>query len=218
METERLEWVDASLVITLDEIKAQLIVEHDDDDVLITRHLVAAMEFAENRLSRSIRLRRHKTYGCHWLRTFELPHGPVRLIESVSYIDNDGVSREVDSTTYQVVKKNGVDRLHFLTVPSNGGTGRIDSVSVTYVAGYGVLADSLTNSYSFSYELPVVLGYTGGSTSDVNDRAPDNIRQAVYMLCGHWYENRESVVVGTGNSPVALAAESLLLQSRVLGL
>lgn len=40
--------------------------------------------------------------------------------------------------------------------------------------------------------------------------APQDIQQAVLLLVGHWYENRESVVVGTSAVEVPLSVQAIL--------
>ncbi|MBF7956132.1 head-tail connector protein [Rahnella victoriana] len=46
----------------------------------------------------------------------------------------------------------------------------------------------------------------------------DDIRAAMLLLIGHWYANRESVVVGDNVVTLPLAVESLLQPYRVYGL
>ncbi len=47
---------------------------------------------------------------------------------------------------------------------------------------------------------------------------PDSIRQAIYLLVGHWYANREAVNVGQPAHEVPLAVESLLYPHRIYNL
>ena len=224
MQTERLELVATDLVVTLDEIKSHLIVEHDEDDLIITRYVVAAIAFAETRLERTLRLRRYKAMGTCWpvqsgRHMFDLSHGPVRRIEAVEYFDSNRETQSIPAEQWQVVAHNGGHRFNFIDTPPAGNQTQLDAVSVTYLSGYGKQPEDEPNSIGFPYTLPIVLGGLSGSAqSDVNDRMPDNIRQAIYMLVAHWYENREAVAVGTINSKIALAAEDLLHQERVLGL
>lgn len=43
----------------------------------------------------------------------------------------------------------------------------------------------------------------------------DAIRSAILLMVGHWYENREAVIVGTSASELPLAVERLLHPYRV---
>jgi uncharacterized phiE125 gp8 family phage protein len=58
-------------------------------------------------------------------------------------------------------------------------------IQVTYVAGYGAAAS-----------------------------VPQKYKQAMLLLIGHWYENRETVIVGTISGPIALAVDSLIWLDR----
>ncbi|WP_129138793.1 head-tail connector protein [Modicisalibacter coralii] len=47
------------------------------------------------------------------------------------------------------------------------------------------------------------------------DTLPADVRLALLLLIGHWYENREQVVVGTTSSEVPLGVGSLLAPYRI---
>jgi uncharacterized phiE125 gp8 family phage protein len=44
--------------------------------------------------------------------------------------------------------------------------------------------------------------------------APEDVQQAVRMLVGHWYENRESVVVGTSSTEIPHGVTEILRRYR----
>jgi hypothetical protein len=44
---------------------------------------------------------------------------------------------------------------------------------------------------------------------------PAAIKQALKLLIGHWYENRETVITGTISTALPFAAEALLAPYRV---
>ncbi|HFS7074847.1 head-tail connector protein, partial [Enterobacter hormaechei] len=46
----------------------------------------------------------------------------------------------------------------------------------------------------------------------------DDVKAAMLLLIGHWYANRESVVIGETVSQVPLAVEALLQPYRIYGL
>ncbi len=58
------------------------------------------------------------------------------------------------------------------------------------------------------YRVTYNAGYTAGVTDEWS--APEDIKQAVIMLVGHWFENREGVVVGTITTDVKLGVEALI--------
>ncbi|MCU5775226.1 head-tail connector protein [Winslowiella arboricola] len=45
----------------------------------------------------------------------------------------------------------------------------------------------------------------------------DDIRAAMLLLIGHWYSNREAVVIGQATSEVPFAVEALLQPYRIYG-
>ena len=57
---------------------------------------------------------------------------------------------------------------------------------------------------------PVRIDFWAGTTA-----APEPIKQAMRLLVGHWYENRESVVVGTVQAKLAHTVSMLLWSERV---
>ncbi len=63
------------------------------------------------------------------------------------------------------------------------------------------------------YRVTYNAGYTAGVTDEWN--APDEIKQAVIMLVGHWFENREAVVVGDSSSGELPLAVSALIDGHV---
>lgn len=56
----------------------------------------------------------------------------------------------------------------------------------------------------------VAITFIAGSAT-----CPQTVAQAMLLLIGHWYANREAVVTGTINSTVELAVESLLWSERI---
>lgn len=57
----------------------------------------------------------------------------------------------------------------------------------------------------------IIVTYTAGYA---DGEAPSGLVQAMLLLIGHWFQNRETVVVGVVSSEVQIAAESLCGQRR----
>jgi hypothetical protein len=89
-------------------------------------------------------------------------------------------------------------------------TNRLDAVSIEYVAGFGVVD---ANQPVFPYTFPIVFG----SGREFVNSVPDDLRHAIALLVSHWYENRESTVVGTIASQVPQTVDALIQPHRVLG-
>jgi uncharacterized phiE125 gp8 family phage protein len=58
----------------------------------------------------------------------------------------------------------------------------------------------------------VVIEYEAGYAA-----APAPIKHAILLLVGHWYANREAVVVGSINSDLRMAVDALLVNYRAYG-
>lgn len=126
-----------------------------------------------------------------WFGRLRLPLAPVQSIDSVTYYDADNAQQTLASSVYQLfVDGEGP----FLDLKPDQdwpvSYARDDAVSVTFVAGYGDAAD-----------------------------VPVSIRQAILLMVGAWYENREDVVIGTiaTQLPRSAAADNLLSPYRRVG-
>jgi uncharacterized phiE125 gp8 family phage protein len=118
----------------------------------------------------------------------ELPLPPLQSVTSVKYIDPAGTLQTWASNQYVVDAPQGPSAMNgriypALNIDYPAPACREDAVTVQFVAGY-------TDAAS----------------------VPKGIRQALLLMLGHLYENREAVVVGGGASVVTvpLAVESLL--------
>ena len=124
------------------------------------------------------------------VKEIDLPYAPLQSVTSVKYIDTGGVEQTFSDGSYTVYT--------YSSHPGEVGlnydeewpqTRRIeDAVIVQFKAGYG----------------------------DAGSDVPKPILQAMLMLISHWYENRESTVVGTIATQVPQAADMLLMPYRIL--
>jgi uncharacterized phiE125 gp8 family phage protein len=144
------------------------------EDTLLREMITAATEYVETRTKMvtvkrtfETRLNRFPSYG----RMIDLPAWPLISVESVKYVNPDGVltTMTVD-VDYRVRADIHPGKLECITDTRVWpDTQDIGYVLVEYTAGYATV--------------PLV---------------PARAKQAVRMLVGHWYENRESVVIGGG--------------------
>lgn len=154
--------------ILLDEAKAHCRVDITDDDALITALIIAAREYVEEQTARQLITAtwvRH--LDCFPAGVIELPRPPLISVGAITYIDPNGVIQTLDPSQYTVDIWTEPGRLlpaFGLSWPSHRRGP--SSVAIPYQAGYGAAGTAV----------------------------PRSLRQAMLLLIGGWYENRESVI------------------------
>lgn len=160
---------------------------HPDDDY-IGNLIAAAREWGETYQGQSWITRTNEYYIDQWPQSpLKLPRGPVQEIVSVTYTTSDGTEKTLDAETYRRDPAGRFCLVAGKTWPSDRLRNGF-AIKITYKAGYG----------------------------DTADAVPKRCRQAVLLMIGHWYENREEVIVGSSVNKLPDAAEMLLTQDRVM--
>ena len=154
--------------LTLTEAKAHLRVDTADDDTYITTLIVVARRYLDGYSGVLGRCLVNSTWDLV-LDTFpsdgiiDIPLLPLVSVASINYIDGDGASQLLATSVYDVDTGKGLVRLAY--DQSWPATRSVyNAVTVQFVAGYGVAAD-----------------------------VPETLKQAMLLLIGHFYENRETV-------------------------
>lgn len=172
--------------LTTAEAKAHLLVTHSDDDTLIARQIVAARRWVEQQTQRQLvtaswRLSLDDFPRCGD-RIMEVPRPPLVSVTSITYYDEDGNSQTLASSKYVVDSDSEPARIAEAPDQTWPSTqSRLNAVQVTYSAGFGD-----------------------------ESAVPENLKAAMLLLIGHWYENREAVALGTISTVVDIAVHSLL--------
>lgn len=118
-----------------------------------------------------------------------IPFGPVIQITSIKYNDTEGDEQTIDAENYALDTSDDQIRVFPVSGYSWPSTqAGVNQVSVEFDAGYEGETDSN--------------GYQTG--------IPTAIKQALLLLIGHWFMNREAVSVGAAVNEMPLAVESLL--------
>lgn len=179
----------AAALLTLAEAKFQLRISHDDEDTLISRliDVVTARLDGPTGILGQCLINQTITWRLSdfpALDRLALPVGPVRSLTQISYYDRENILQNY-ATSNLLALNSRADGAYLQlgytsSWPSNYD--RDDAVSVVYVAGFGAAASAV----------------------------PAPIRHAALMLLGHYYENRESVVMGGAPVRVPDAVDSLL--------
>ena len=170
--------------VTLTEAKAHMYVDTTDDDTLITTLITSARLYAENFTRRAFITQTITARYDYFPCFFEVEKPPLASVSSINYLDTTGNSTLLAASGYDVdiyATPARITQAYGTTWPST----RADvpnTVTVVYIAGYGV-----------------------GSA------VPETIKQAILMMIGHWYENRESTSQNMTVIDVPMGVESLLM-------
>lgn len=170
-------------MLTLDETKAHLRVEIDDDDNLISTLIIAAYLFAENYTNRIINQDSKELKLESFDSVIQLPYLPVQSITSIAYEDTDD-NAQVFADYYLDLRE-----LFAKVMPDNdaswpGTNGDYENIVITYVAGYTSI--------------------------------PEQIDQAVLLIIGSLYAQRENHIAGVSIDTIPVSAEYLLNPYRVV--
>lgn len=174
--------------LNLKEVKLFLKEEQETNNALIKNMIVGARKICEAKTNRKLVTQTVKLSLDEFPdNEIEIQGSPIQSITHVKYYDSDNAQQTLAATNYQIDITTEPARFDISSTGTFPDTyDRFNAVELTFVAGYGL-----------------------GSS------VPDNIKQAMYLMIGHWYENREDVVVGRQVNEVPMASEALLALERV---
>lgn len=180
----------ASEPVTLDEAKDHLHVDGTDEDTYITTLITVARQQAERvegrvYITQTWALTLDEFPDGDWI---TLPVCPLLTVEEVTYLDADGTEQTWASSNYVVDTKSTPGRLALAPDKEWPTTqsGRVNAVTITMSAGYGAAS-----------------------------AVPKTAKQAVLLLIGHWFANREPVLIGSISKRLEDTADALLMTDRV---
>jgi uncharacterized phiE125 gp8 family phage protein len=165
--------------VTVAEAKAHLRIDVDTEDSLLTGYLLAAREQCELLAKRAFVTQTIQLRLEMWPYgdVIPLPRPPLQSVTSIVYTDSDGNATTMPSADY--------------IVDSASEPGRV-------ILGYAGSWPSVTLQPGPSIVITYVAGY--GDAEDV----PQRYKQAIELLAGHFFENREEIVVMQGVSMAQL--------------
>lgn len=174
--------------VTTAEAKLHLRVDVSDEDTLIASLITAARLWCEQQCGRSFFTQTWRLTLDDWPTDglIRLPRPPVKSITSVKYYDGSGIQQTlVAGTDYQ----SDLDAAPARVAPAPNKSwpavqaGRLSPIEIVYVAGET-------------------------TTGAIDQR----VKQAILLLVGHWYKNREAVLTGTVSKEIELAVTNLMFQ------
>lgn len=133
-------------VLTLEEVKDHLRVDHDDDDLRIIGLIAAVAEHHSLKLDKALTVQTllwtaDEGFRCS-TRFLWLPFPPVREIVAVRY-DDDGVATPYDPTTYTV---HNLASDHRAWIQMSGSIAAQLVTEVEFIAGYDTVPPSIAQS------------------------------------------------------------------------
>lgn len=177
--------------VSLAEAKTHCRVTATDDDAYLTALITVCRKYLEDVCNRSFIT---QTWD-YYLDTFPpyvmlLPRGPLQTVGYVKYTDTAGVLQTLDPAQYVTDNKQEPGRVQ----PSYNihqwpvvQPEALSGVQVRFDAGFGAAVD-----------------------------VPDEIKQAIKLMIGHLYENREDTITGTIIASIPLGLSMLIQSQRVV--
>ena len=188
------------MTITLTEAKAHLRVEISDDDTYITSLISSAIRNAED-YTQSYITERQNTVKFPAFGLLPLI-SPLVSVDQITYVDTDGTTQ----TLHDSASSPAVNSSVFQAVGVWDGSSEVCGLPYV-VAAYG-------ESWPSSRPQPeaVSIKYTSGYGTDL---MPAAMEQAILLLIGHLYENREATLPGVSITSLPLGYYPLLNAYRV---
>jgi uncharacterized phiE125 gp8 family phage protein len=178
--------------VSLEDAKAHLRLDTDDDDQLVSAAIVAARVHVEATTRRRLIEQGWRVYLDAWprKRIVAIPVAPLIAVDAVTVYDLSGAPVVVDEGDYEVDAVSVPGRL-VLSAPVPVTVGRaVNGIEIEITAGYG--------------------------PSGVDVPAP--LRQAIMMLVAHWYEHRGPAGYDLAAELPPFGFEAMVAPYRILSL
>lgn len=181
--------------LTLYEVKqhVQIVQEYSEHDGYLSALITAAREYVEQQTGRACITQTWDYTFDTWPVTSSndlyvdgtvyLPMSPIQSVTSIKYIDQDGTQQTLSSANYTVSTSKDpceIRRSYQTSWPIIRY--QPDSIVIRFVAGYG----------------------------DTGSSVPRALRQAMLLMVGHWFDQRNAVNVGNIVNVIPHAVDALL--------
>ncbi|MCF6111993.1 head-tail connector protein [Mesorhizobium muleiense] len=188
----------SGLVVSVEDVKAQAVIDTADDDTLLEAYIRAATRFAEDRTGRILLSAEFEWRADGWCEPIAVPVVPIREVSEVVYLDDAQVEQTLaPADWYQVETTEGVE-IRFTDAFSSPSLSdrRNRPVRVRFTAGY---------------DEPDV----SGSGDDPELKQDPMDRLIVMILVAHWYQSREPVAIGATVASIPFSADALIAMRRI---
>jgi uncharacterized phiE125 gp8 family phage protein len=184
----------AEPLLTLQEVKTHLRIDHEEEDAYLEGLIQAAAEHLDGRAGILGRALVSQTWVQEWdgfpaCRRLRLPLPDIQSV-AITYLDASGMGQTLSEDDYHVTHdaRSGLVVLDdAASWPSTAD--RPDAVTATMVAGFGAADD-----------------------------VPRPIRTAALIALAHWYKTREAVNIGNIVNEMPLSVDALAAPYRMVGL
>lgn len=180
--------------VTVSELRDHLHITSNLDDAYILNLLNGVFDMASNYLGYQI----CKSTVDYFFKSGESLHIPARIVgvSSVKYRDSNGDLQTLSATDYDEV----------LTISANYG------YDVTLIN-----APSSVYSYGWLYKVTVSEGFERETaTADESKKFPYALRNAIFLLCEHFYTQRGTTVVGVSAFELPFGHEYILSPYKIM--
>lgn len=140
-------------------------------DTYVTSLITVARRSIERYLNRTLITTSYTAYADKWERVMHLPFPKLQTVESVKYYNTEGTLTTLTENDYYWVVTSGEPgyiQAKYDVVYPELQDGRPDAIEIEYTAGYGAAED-----------------------------VPEDIKHAMKLLIGNYYEQRSDIIVGT---------------------
>jgi uncharacterized phiE125 gp8 family phage protein len=179
--------------LSIEECRDQVRVDGTDYDADLVRFLKAARQRAERMtglrlITQTVQLTADGFGGGYHDRPgVELPVAPIQSVDQVSYLSDEATWTVLDPAEYRLVTT--CEPMQLAPAYRKAWPGVFESVQ--------------------SVRVTATVGF-GSAPADV----PEDIRQAVALLLGHYFAHREAVVAGITAAPLPLGVSDMLFPHK----
>ena len=170
----------SELAVTLVTAKLHLRVDHTTDDTLITTLITVAKKMVEHYTNRVLISTTYNMYLPALYSQIAIPKAPVTALSSIKYYDSTNTQQTLSSSYYDVDLN----------------------------AEFPIIKTAYNYTYPNTYDraqavdVQFIAGWTQATI-------PQPLAQAILLIIGHLYENRQNVVVGRQVNELPQGAEML---------
>lgn len=178
--------------VALEDVKAHLRVDHDEEDDLLTAAIAAARSHVEGKTRRKLIQQTWRIHLDRWPRSrmLRLAIAPLISVDEIRVRAGEGTPVVADPETYVVDTASVPGRLALEADVPSPPVRRANAIEIDVTAGYG----------------------------DAPADVPSPLRHAITMLVAHWYEHRASGGETGAAATVPSGFAALVAPYRVMSL